>query len=66
MAGTLEERNVTVFGAVSYETLEKIRQIIYLHKEKRVMLSQKELVGQIVTRFIDQVVHELDTQQKES
>lgn len=48
----------TIFGAVSPETLNKIREIIRLTRKRRIMLSQKELVGRIVSEGIDRVLEE--------
>jgi hypothetical protein len=57
-----ETDRVTIFGAVDVSTLNKVRAVIRLSKRRRIMLSQKELVGQIVERFIDQVLEEANQQ----
>jgi hypothetical protein len=53
-----EEREATDFGSVSYETIAKIRRAITLYKKKRVFYTQKALVGEIVSRSIDEVLQD--------
>jgi hypothetical protein len=48
----------TVFGEVDHETLKAIRETIRLTKRRRVMLSQKELVGRVLKDNIARYLEE--------
>jgi hypothetical protein len=52
----------TVFGEVRTETLNKIREVIRLTRKRRILLSQKELVGRLVTESIDRALEEAQQQ----
>jgi hypothetical protein len=53
-----EHDTATVFGEVDAQTLNSIRETIRLTKRRRVMLSQKELVGRVLKENIGRYLEE--------